>query len=43
MTSGLETERVYCQRKRQVREKTRKKRKKISGEPYDINKGIMYI
>jgi len=28
MTSGLETERVYSQRKRQVGEETRKKRKK---------------
>jgi len=40
MTSCLEKERVYSQRKRQVREvisEEKVKKKRISGEAYDIN------
>jgi len=42
-TSGVKTERVYSQRK--VREKISKekvKKKRISGEVYDINKQTIY-
>jgi len=37
-TPGLETERVYSQRKRQVSERKETEKKKTRGEAYDINK-----